>query len=67
MSDETYKVIRYFQNDEVGPKIVATGLTLEEAQAHCQDPESTSSKCKSQEGCERTKRFGNWFDGYREE
>ena len=46
----TYKITRFFQN---APSIVIrTGLTLEEARKHCNDP-ATSGR--------------NWFDGYEEE
>lgn len=46
----TYKILRfrYRQPNEV----IKTGLTLEEAQAHCEDP---------------TSRGEGWFDGYSKE
>jgi len=44
-----YKIIRFF-NDGRASKIKETGLTLKEAQAHCQDP--------------ATRKEGLWFDGY---
>lgn len=51
----TYKVVRFFKNPEDGVREVqATGLTLEEAQAHCQDPASRAHD-------------GSWFDGYYKE
>jgi len=43
----TYKIVRFRQDG--GQRVVGRGLTLEEAQAHCNDP--------------RTKGKG-WFDGY---
>ncbi len=48
--DSTYKIIRFrFE----GPnEVIETGLTLDEAQAHCQD-EATHGD--------------GWFDGYEEE
>ena len=50
-----YKVIRgYFKGNN-------RGLTLEEAQAHCQDPETSGSTCS-----DLSKR-GMWFDFYTEE
>lgn len=39
----TYKIVRFFFSDEVGPKVLERGLTLEEAQARCNDPETSSS------------------------
>lgn len=46
----TYKIIRFHQDDD--NEVIATGLTLEEAQTHCKDP-STHGE--------------GWFDGYEEE
>ena len=48
----SYKIVRYFFDNNKKPKVIKTGLTLEEAQEHCQD-ESTSGP--------------GWFDGYTEE
>jgi hypothetical protein len=63
MSDEakkTYKVERLYQ-DQLERKLIKTGLTLEEAKAHCQDPETSSSTCTNNtEPPER----GSWFDSY---
>lgn len=57
-----YKIIRYFFT---GRRItVRTGLTLEQAQAHCNDPETSSQTCTTTEGKRRTKKHGRWFDGY---
>jgi len=50
MSEPTYKIIRFRQDGE--NEVVLTGLTLEEAQAHCEDP--------------GTKGW-NWFDGWTKE
>lgn len=61
--EKTYKVIRHFQDS--GRKfIIKTGLTLELAQAHCSDPETSSSTCTKEAGKRRTRRSGPWFDGY---
>ena len=61
MSDK-YKIVRgYFKG---GKRTIARGLTLEEAQAHCQDPETSSSTATSAAARRRTKLKGPWFDGY---
>ncbi|PYC48178.1 hypothetical protein DI396_03985 [Litorivita pollutaquae] len=44
----TYDIVRFRQNGKQW--IIRRGLTLEEAQAHCQDPNT---------------RGEGWFDGYR--
>jgi len=57
-----YKIIRtYFRG---GSRTIETGLTLEEAQKHCADPETSSSTATSSTAKARTKRMGPWFDGY---
>jgi hypothetical protein len=63
----SYKIVRMFFNDDWITETIKTDLTLEEAQSHCQDPETSSSTCEGITGIERTDRFGKWFDGYEEE
>ena len=49
----TYKIIRFFAphlNRKDKAVLGMTGLTLQEAQAHCNDPKSAKQ--------------GEWFDGY---
>lgn len=64
---KSYRIIRHYQNDEIPKEIIATGLTLEEAQKHCRDRESSSSTATSDIARARTKKFGPWFDGWTEE
>lgn len=60
-----YRIVRmYFRGNR---RVIESGLTLEQAQAHCQDPETSSSTCTSAKGRERTRAMGPWFDGYEEE
>lgn len=49
--NKTYMIVRFFRDDRPR-QIIVRGLTLEQAQAHCQR--------------EDTKGDG-WFDGYEEE
>lgn len=62
-----YKIVRMFRDDPSNNKTVATGLTLEEAQDHCSDPETSSSTATGLVETVLTKNFGPWFDGYTEE
>jgi hypothetical protein len=61
----TYRIIRHFQNS--ANRTIKKGLTLEEAQAHCQNPETSSTTATGKTETNRTKRYGQWFDGYEEE
>lgn len=49
----TYKVLRFFRDDDQATQVITRGLTLEAAQAHCRR--------------EDTREEGVWFDGYEEE
>ncbi len=62
----TYKIIRFYQGSNPS-KVIESGLTLEEAQRHCGDPETLSSTAASEQAKEHTKKHGNWFDGYEKE
>jgi hypothetical protein len=64
---KTYKIVRFYQDESIDNEVIKTGLTLEEAKAHCADPESDSKTAKSSVAVVATARLGAWFDGWREE
>jgi len=57
---DTYKIIRFYEKDYPS-ETMAEGLTLKEAKAHCQDPETSSrtATCVGHKGA--------WFDGFEKE
>ena len=59
---EKYKIVRMYFNG--GSRTIETGLTLEQAQEHCRDPETSSKTATSYAARKRTERKGPWFDGY---
>ena len=61
-----YKIVRMYLDENVSDRTIKSGLTLEEAQAHCKDPETSSSTCTKAAGLRRTKQYGDWFDSYTE-
>ena len=61
----TYKIIRFFQDED--NEVIDTGLTLEQAQKHCNDPETSSSTATSDSAKYITETCGAWFDGYTED
>ena len=57
-----YRIVRFFHGH---PKqTVRAKCTLEEAQRHCNDPESSSRTCTAATGKRLTREHGMWFDGY---
>ena len=61
-----YRVIRMYQENPK-TRTIKRGMTLKEAQAHCSDPETSSSTCTTKDGLRRTEVHGRWFAGYEEE
>ncbi len=59
---ETYKIIRFHFSEE--NMVIETGLTLEDAQEHCESAETSSSTCSE---AVATANPGKWFDGYTED
>lgn len=61
-----YRVVRMYQDSRFPKRAVRglTGLYLEEAQAHCRNPESSSRTATSAAARRRTRERGPWFDGY---
>ena len=57
----TYSIIRHYQ--EAGTEVVDTGLTLEDAQEHCQRDDTSSGRGTAEPHPIK----GDWFDGYSEE
>ena len=62
----TYRIVRLHKDSSRRP-VLLRGLTLEEAQEHCSDPETSSSTCEGERAKKYTKRHGAWFDAYEEE
>lgn len=63
----TYKVQRVFRDHPGVKRTLKTGLSLKQAQAHCSDPETSSSTCTSARLHAYTRQHGPWFDSYTEE
>jgi hypothetical protein len=54
-----YRVIRLRFHGK--GRTIKSGLTLTEAQAHCGNPETSSSTCSD---ATKRRQPGRWFDGY---
>lgn len=63
----TYRIVRFSFNNGRENVYGLGGMSLEEAQAHCQDPETSSKTATDAEAARRTAKIGPWFDGYEEE
>lgn len=63
----TYRIVRHFFAGRVQRRGLPSGLSLEQAQAHCQDLNTSSTTAWKTSAIQRTKRYGAWFDGYEQE
>lgn len=61
-----YKIVRHFKEDD-RRETIAEDLTLEEAKAHCNDPETSSNTATGEKERRMTEEFGAWFDSWVEE
>lgn len=62
-----YRIVRMFKSGRPAQRRgLPRNLTLEEAQEHCRDLNTSSRTCWKTAAVERTKRYGDWFDGYEE-
>ncbi len=57
-----YKIVRFYERWP--NRLVKKDVSLHEAQLHCQEDESSSKTCKQGRNVSRTRKYGNWFDGY---
>lgn len=60
-----FNIVRHYF--DYAPRRIKRGLTLAEAQAHCRDPETSSTTATKPGAKARTTRLGAWFDGYEEQ
>ncbi len=61
----SYKIVRNYYGG--GKRVIKRNLTLEEAQKHCSDPETSSRTATGAKAQRITARVGKWFDGYTSE
>lgn len=69
--EKRYKIVRYYQDDRKR-RVMRSGLTLNQAQEHCNDPQTSSMTAsyacngnpKAQERWHEKNK--HWFDGYTE-
>ena len=61
-----YNIVRFYREHPSGihRRVIQQRVTLEEAQRHCGDPETSSSTATGKVARARTRRVGAWFDGY---
>ena len=63
----TYKIVRIYMVAGNRPRTIKRGLTLEQAQAHCRNPETSSRTATSAAARRRTQARGSWFDAYEDD
>ena len=62
-----YKIVRNYFDRYPNHRTIKHGLTRDQAQEHCNDPETSSRTCKTEKGKRITRRNGPWFDSYSHE
>lgn len=62
----SYMIVRHYANKH-RKYTLAHGLTLEEAQSWCSDPNTSWRTCTSKSAKACTRRNGPWFDSYQKE
>jgi hypothetical protein len=60
----TYRIVRFYESAEIQRRVIAVGLTRDEAVQHCNDPETSSVTATGKVAKARTRRVGRWFDGW---
>ena len=60
--NDLYEIVRFY-SDSRPPIVMNKGLSLDQAQEHCQDPETSSTTAN----CGRCGVTCDWFEGYREQ
>lgn len=65
--EDTYEIIRHYKNDSSKNKTMKKGLTRQEAQEWCKDPETSSRTAEEPENVKHTEENGEWFDGFEKE
>lgn len=60
----TYRIIRFYFNEDEPSRVIYRGLTEQEAKDHCNNPETSSSTAKCARAARITAEHGEWFDGF---
>jgi len=70
MQEKIYQVVRFYQNDR-SSRVQRKNLSLKEARAWCNDPETSSSTKEALQSPKTQARYTlnrlHWFDGYTEQ
>lgn len=61
---DRYNVVRFYMNGRNRRRIILRNVSLETAQQHCNDPETSSRTATGANAKALTRRRGPWFDGY---
>ena len=62
-----YRIVRFYGSGKKPHQVRGRKfLTEEEARAHCNDPETSSSTCTLAKLKARTRKYGHWFDAWTE-
>lgn len=63
-----YRIVRFYRSERPAQRRgLPKNLTLAQAQEHCRDLNTSSATAWKTSAVKRTKRYGDWFDGYEEQ
>jgi hypothetical protein len=62
-----YNIVRFYFSGSCRRRIIQRHVSLEEAQQHCSNPETSSSTAQGYAARLPARRLGPWFDGYEKE
>jgi len=63
----TYSIVRFYESGSKSTKVLKSGVSLKEAKAHCNDPETAWNTAVTRSAKAHTAMHGAWFDGWRKE
>jgi hypothetical protein len=57
-----YNIVRFYRNHN--RRIIARNVSYDAAREHCSNPETSSRTCTKPHNKARTRKMGDWFDGF---
>ncbi len=59
-----YNIVRFYRTSPISRRIIARNVSYDAAREHCSNPETSSRTCTKPHNKARTRKMGEWFDGF---